>query len=112
MPDLLRVTAALVPAATLLVTVRVATVEEVCSTVMPVMFDVNAKSWPATVLIVDASIVPEVAVTLNVLVLVVPEAETAVSVKAGMVASTGIDALTANTVVETSPVGRPPYSTV
>ncbi len=94
----------------LLVTVMVATVAEVCSTVMSVMFALKVKSSPLTVLMVEASIVPEVALTLKMLVLVVLEAEFAVSVKAGVLTSTIIEPLTLSTEVAGSPLVRLPYS--
>ena len=96
----------------LLVTVIVATVDEVCSTEMPVMFELKLKSSPFTVLIVEASTVPVVAVTLKTLVLLVLEAEFEVNVNAGVLTSTVIDALTFKILVAGSPLLRLPYSTV
>ena len=111
-PARVSVTAALAPCAMLLVTVMVATVAEVCSTVMPVTFALNVKSSPFTVLMVEASIVPEVALTLKMLVLVVLEAEFAVSVNAGVLTSTIIEPLTFRIEVAGSPLAWLPYSTV
>jgi hypothetical protein len=96
----------------LLVTVIVATVDEVCSTVMPVMLPLNVKSTPLTVLMVDASTVPEVAFTLKMLVLVALVAEFAVKVNAGVETSTVMLPLTFKIAVAGSPLVRLPYSTV
>ena len=96
----------------MLVTVIVATVAEVCSTVMPVMLALKLKSTPLTVLMVDASTVPEVALTLKMLVLVVLDAELAVRVNAGVETSTVMLPLTFNIEVAGSPFVRLPYSTV
>ena len=90
----------------------VATVAEVCSTDMPVMFALNVKSTPFTVLMVDASTVPEVALTLKMLVLVALEAELAVRVNAGVETSTVMLPLTFKIEVAGSPLVRLPYSTV
>jgi hypothetical protein len=61
---------------------------------------------------VEASIVPEVAVTLKMFVLLVLEAEFAVNVNVGVETSTVMLALTFRTDVAGSPVERLPYSTV
>jgi hypothetical protein len=96
----------------LLVTVIVATVADVCSTVMPVMLALNVKSTQFTVLMVDASTVPEVALTLKMLVLVALVAEFAVKVNAGVETSTVMFPLTFKIEVAGSPLVRLPYSTV
>ena len=76
------------------------------------MFAVKVKSSPATVLIVEQSIVPGEVVTLKMFVFVVPVVAAAVRVAAGALASTVIEAVTVNGAVAGSPVVREPYSTV
>ena len=110
-PALVSVTAALVPPATVLVTVIVQTVFEVCATEIELMFAVKVKSSPAVLPIVEQSIVPVVAVTVKVLVLVVPEAELAAKAKTGVVASTAMVAVVFKTAVAGSPAAVEPYST-
>jgi hypothetical protein len=90
----------------------VATVAEVCSTVIPVMLPLNVKSTPSTVLMLDASTVPEVAFTLKMLVLLVLDVEFAVKVNAGVETSMVMFPLTFKIDVAGSPFLRLPYSTV
>jgi hypothetical protein len=84
---------------------------EVCVTEMPVMFALKVKSSPATVLMVEQSIVEVVAVTVKLLVFVAPVAELAARVNAGVVASTAIEPETFKIEVAGSPEVVEPYST-
>ena len=68
------------------------------------MFAENVKSSPATVLIVEQSIVPGDVVTLKMFVFVVPVLAAAVRVAAGALASTVIEAVTVNNPSVGSPV--------
>ena len=97
---------------TLLVTVIVHCVVNVCVTAIDTMFAVKVKSSPAVVLIVEQSIVPGDVVILKMFVLVVPVVAAAVKVAAGALASTVIEAVTVNGALARSLVASAPYSTV
>ena len=111
-PALAKVTVPLAPPAIELVVVMVQTVLEVCATEIESIL-VKVKSTPFVVLMVEQSMVPVLAVMVNVLTFEVLVPEGVAKTKTGVVASMARLPVACNTAVDfESPVTWSPNSTV